>query len=176
MLQGQLEELQESQSDRQSRALDRTNRLLKQIQQESRLQDLERRLRQLQSGGVTAKGQPAKTNPSIVSQTSTPTAGGRKAVLKASPTQAGSERFSLQIQNADITEVLEMLSQTAGLNILAGAGVSGTVPSANLQDVTVEQALGAILRSLGLAYEREEDFIFVMTEAEQKAANSSPGN
>ena len=92
-------------------------------------------------------------------------------MLKASPTQAGFERVSLQIQDADITEVLEMLSQTARLNIIAG-----TVPSANLQDVTAERALGGILRSLGLAYEREENFIFVMIEAEQKNVGSSPEN
>ncbi len=138
MLQYQLEELKEEQSDRKDRALDRTNRLLEQIQQENRLQDLERRLRQLKPGGIAANRQPANSNPSSVSQMSTPTVGDRKAVLKTSPTQAGFERVSLQIQDADITEVLEMLGQTAGLNIIAGAGVSGTVPSANLQDVTVE--------------------------------------
>ena len=89
----------------------------------------------------------------------------QQPVLRVQPDR-GSETFSLQIQDAEITQVLEMLGQMAGLNILAGRGVTGTV-SANLQNVTVNQALEGILRSLGLAFERDGDFIFVMTPAEQ---------
>ncbi|MCA9114043.1 MAG: hypothetical protein KDA79_03090 [Planctomycetaceae bacterium] len=91
----------------------------------------------------------------------------RKPVLRVNPNE-DSETFTLQIQDTEISQVLEMLGQMAGMNILAGRGVNGTV-SANLQNVTVEQALDGILRSMGLVYERDREFIFVMTQAEQLA-------
>ncbi len=105
---------------------------------------------------------------------STANAGGKSpaaeetAVLNVQPAEDGSERFSLKIQDADITQVLEMLGQLAGMNILVGKDVTGKV-SANLIDVSVEEALSGILRSLGYVFEREDKFIFIMTEAEAAA-------
>ena len=75
------------------------------------------------------------------------------------------EKFSLQVHDAELTQVLDMLAQLAGVNILPSADVQGRV-SLNLQDVTVERALEAILKSRGFVHEREADFIYVRSEAE----------
>lgn len=78
------------------------------------------------------------------------------------------ERFSIQVQDANLTEVLEMLAQLSGVNILTSRDVQGRV-SLNLQDVTVAAALEAILKSQGFVYEREGDFVYVRTPAEAAA-------
>jgi type IV pilus assembly protein PilQ len=89
-------------------------------------------------------------------------------VLKAEPATAGGERFSLQIQDAEIAQVLDMLGQLSGLNILVGKEVKGKV-TANLQDVNIDEALDAILRTHGFVFERKDRFIFVLTAAEHAA-------
>ena len=68
----------------------------------------------------------------------------------------------INIQDADIREVLDLLSQHGGLNILASPSVQGTV-SASLQDVDVLTALDAILRSTGFVARRDGQFLFVGT-------------
>ncbi len=78
------------------------------------------------------------------------------------------EKFSIQVQDANLSEVLDMLGQLAGVNILASRDVQGRI-SLNLQDVTVTKALDAIVKSQGFVYEREGDFIYVRTSAEDTA-------
>ncbi len=97
-------------------------------------------------------------------------ASGREPVIKIVQGEPGDadERFSIQVQDANLTEVLEMLGQLAGVNILASRDVQGRV-SLNLQDVNVDKALDAILRSQGYVYEREGDFIYVKSAAEATA-------
>ena len=92
------------------------------------------------------------------------------AVLKASPEDDGSDRFSLQIKDAEITQVLEMLGQLMGKNILATKNVSGKV-TVNLHQVQLEQGLAAILKAGNYVYEEEGDFIYVSshTEADERA-------
>ncbi len=75
------------------------------------------------------------------------------------------EKFSLQVHDAELTQLLDMLAQLAGVNILPSADVQGRV-TLNLQDVTVDRALEAILKSRGFIHEREADFIYVRSEAE----------
>lgn len=72
----------------------------------------------------------------------------------------GSERLSINIQNANIREVLDLLGQQGNLNILTSSQVQGTV-SATLSDVDLNSALDAILKSTGLTARREGNFIFV---------------
>ncbi len=72
----------------------------------------------------------------------------------------GNERLSINIQNADIREVLDLLSQQGNLNILTSSKVQGSV-SATLSDVDLNSALDAILKSAGLTARREGSFIFV---------------
>jgi len=70
--------------------------------------------------------------------------------------------LSVNIQDTDIREVLDVLSRQGGLNILASKSVQGRV-AASLPNTDVETALDAILRSTGYVARREGNFIFVGT-------------
>jgi type IV pilus assembly protein PilQ len=74
----------------------------------------------------------------------------------------GDGRLSINLQGADIREVLEMLSAQGNLNILASSTVQGRV-TASLNGVDLDSALDAILRSTGLVARREGKFIYVGT-------------
>ncbi len=77
----------------------------------------------------------------------------------------GDDELSIQIQDNDIREVLELLSEQGGINILASKSVSGKV-SASLNNVSVQTALDAILKSTGHVARREGNFIYVGTTAD----------
>ncbi len=74
----------------------------------------------------------------------------------------GDGKLRIRIYGEDIHTVLDMLSEQGNLNILASKGVEGKV-SAILNDVDIESALKAILKSTGYVYRREGKFIFVGT-------------
>lgn len=77
-------------------------------------------------------------------------------------TDEGDDSIRVTVQNSDIRDVLELLSQQGDLNILASKSVTGTV-SASLTGVNVESALAAILKSTGYIARREGEFIYVGT-------------
>jgi type IV pilus assembly protein PilQ len=77
-------------------------------------------------------------------------------------TEEGDDRLTINARNTDIREVLELLSEQAGLNILASKSVHGTV-SASLNNVDIQTALDAILKSTGFVARREGQFIYVGT-------------
>lgn len=72
---------------------------------------------------------------------------------------------SLEMKDMEITDVLNLLSQKSGLNIVAGKNVSGTV-SIYLKDVRLKDALRIILDSNGLAYREEDGILLVMSAQE----------
>ncbi len=72
---------------------------------------------------------------------------------------------SLNVQGADLARVLEMLSVQARRNIVPSPAVSGSV-TANLYDVTFDEALHAILRQNGAGYVEQGKFIYVYTREE----------
>ncbi|QDU75065.1 Type IV pilus biogenesis and competence protein PilQ precursor [Bremerella volcania] len=74
----------------------------------------------------------------------------------------GDDKLTIVIQDSDIREVLELLSEQGQLNILPSQSVQGTV-SASLTKVDVRTALAAILRSTGYVMQQEGDFIYVGT-------------
>lgn len=71
----------------------------------------------------------------------------------------------LDLKNIDILDVLKLVSQKSGMNIIAGRNVQGKV-SVYLNDITVEQALGIIVEANGWAYEKEGRVIKVITAQE----------
>ena len=93
-------------------------------------------------------------------------------VPKLSIDRSSDGRFSVHIPNAELREVLDFLSERGGLNILAGKSVQGTV-SATLNNVDIESALAAILKSTGYVAKREGGFIFVGTPEEFSALEQS---
>lgn len=77
----------------------------------------------------------------------------------------GAETFTVQFQDTDIAQALQMLSIQGQRNIVTGKNVGGSV-SANLFDVTVLEALDVILKANDLRYEEVGNFIYVYTRDE----------
>ena len=71
----------------------------------------------------------------------------------------------IHVNDANLVEVLRMLSLQSQKNIVASKDVHGTV-TANLYDVTVREALDAILHANGYAYREKGNFIYVYTAKE----------
>jgi len=71
-----------------------------------------------------------------------------------------SKTVSLDVQDADVRDVLRLLADTGGINILTSGEVQGTVTT-RLLDVPWEQALEAILQLTGLAQERQGNVVLV---------------
>jgi len=71
-----------------------------------------------------------------------------------------SKTVSLDVKDADVRDVLRLLADTGGINILTSGEVQGTVTT-RLLDVPWEQALKAILRLTGLVQERQGNVILV---------------
>ncbi len=69
---------------------------------------------------------------------------------------------TLDFKDADIENVLRILSYKGGVNIVVSKEVIGTV-TMRLVDVPWEQALDVILKTYGFAYEREGNIITVST-------------
>ncbi|WP_291173782.1 secretin and TonB N-terminal domain-containing protein [Gimesia sp.] len=154
--------------------LEEATKLLQQMQQMNQLRDLERKLDGMQSKDPGAPAEKKAETPVIEAPAAEPAdSTKKKPLLKISPNHDQGETFSLQIQDAEIMQVLDMLGELSGMNILTGQGVTGTI-SANLKNVTPAQALDAILRSRDLAFEKEGEFVYVMTQAqlEQKKKSS----
>lgn len=75
------------------------------------------------------------------------------------------ELISLDLKGMDIRDVLKILSQKSGLNIVADKDVKGTV-ALYIKDVDVMDALDILVSTNGLAYEQKGALITVMTERE----------
>ncbi len=71
----------------------------------------------------------------------------------------------LQMQNADIVEVLHVISQKTDANIIAGKSVSGKV-TVYLKEVRLRDALRIILDSSELAYRVEKGVVRVISAEE----------
>jgi type IV pilus assembly protein PilQ len=68
--------------------------------------------------------------------------------------------ISLDVQSTDVRDVLRLLAETGGVNILASGEVQGTI-TVLLVDIPWEQALEAVLKLTGLAQERQGNVILV---------------
>ncbi|MFA5388923.1 MAG: secretin N-terminal domain-containing protein [Candidatus Omnitrophota bacterium] len=72
--------------------------------------------------------------------------------------------ITMDFKDADINNVLRILSYKSGMNIVAGKDVTGLV-TIRLTDVPWEKALDVVLRTYGYTYEREGNVIRVTTTA-----------
>jgi len=75
------------------------------------------------------------------------------------------DHLEIYARNQDIRDVLALLSEQSGLNIVATRSVTGQV-SVSLSNVSVEKALEAVLRSTGYIARQEGRFIYVGTPAD----------
>jgi type IV pilus assembly protein PilQ len=86
--------------------------------------------------------------------------------------------FSIQI-NGDISlvQILRMIGNQAQLSIVPSKAVVGTVPAMDLYNVTVSEALDAILQSNGMAWKQKGNLIYVYSQKEleeqEKAARKT---
>lgn len=84
----------------------------------------------------------------------------------------GDDKLYINVQNTDIREVLQLIGAQGNLNILASKNVTGNV-SATLNNVDVQTALSAILRSHGYAARTDGRIIFVGTPADLQTIDQS---
>ncbi len=70
---------------------------------------------------------------------------------------------SLELKNMDIIDVLKLIADKSGLDIVAGKDITGKV-SIYLKDVNIWDALRIILDSYNLAYAEEDGIIRIMTD------------
>jgi type IV pilus assembly protein PilQ len=177
-LERKLDRIAQAETGGNSFDLQKMTQLILQQQQNMQLEGVEQTLKAFLEK-QQAVAQPPAPAPTPAPETPSPAAsaaptGPKNPILKAEPSQlsgpdaTGVERFSLQIQDTEIAQVMDMLGQLSGENILLDKQVTGLV-SANLQDVAIEEALDAILRSLGYVYRREGRFIFIMTAQEAQS-------
>jgi type IV pilus assembly protein PilQ len=77
---------------------------------------------------------------------------------------------TIRAQETPLADVLSILSEKSGLNIVASSDVQGKLISINVNEAPVEEALNLIVRAAGLGYERIGDSILVAQTAvlEQK--------
>src|SRR3990167_7993635 len=71
----------------------------------------------------------------------------------------------LDLKRVEVDDVLKLISQKSGINIIASQSVKGKV-TVYLRDVTVEDALKIIVEAYGWAYIKDGDIIKVMTDKE----------
>ncbi len=83
--------------------------------------------------------------------------------MSAIESEEDSGNVTLDFKDADIINVLRILSIKSGVNIVTGPEVAGTV-TVRLQDVPWEKALTIVLRTYGYVFEREGNVIRVTTK------------
>ncbi len=79
--------------------------------------------------------------------------------LNQTPIYTG-EKISLDFQDADINDILRLIAEVGGVNIIAGGDVQGKVTT-RMVDVPWDQALDVILKINGLDQERSGNIIRV---------------
>jgi MSHA biogenesis protein MshL len=76
------------------------------------------------------------------------------------PQSIDTGRFSLSVRDADMRDILLLLSKDSGVNIIADSDVTGNI-SVDFTDLTLESALYAITRPLGYTFRMDRGFIRV---------------
>ena len=82
-------------------------------------------------------------------------------------------KITLTLRDTAITEVMEMLSRAAHVNILLSDNIKGNI-SVNLYDVSIDEAIDAIVSSAGYGVERRRGSYFIV-ERDEAGKHSSGG-
>lgn len=125
---------------------------------------LEDTVREVSNGReIPQPGKPGASDPIPVE------GGGKERGLReGQPVRPGQVNVSetgtveIHVVDANLLEVLRMLAAQSQKNIVASKEVRGVV-TANLYDVTIREALDAILQSNGFAYREKGNFVYVYT-------------
>jgi type IV pilus assembly protein PilQ len=106
----------------------------------------------------------AATQPTTQPMDIAPSAPSAKAP-RLTATDAGT--FSIQINDGtSLVEVLRLIGNTAQVSIIPSKDARGTLPAMDLYNVTMHEALDAILQPNGLVYTQKGSFIYVSTTKE----------
>jgi type II secretory pathway component GspD/PulD (secretin) len=91
---------------------------------------------------------------------------------------AGADRgaISLDVQNAQLVDVLIMLGAQAGVNVVADASVKPQAVTLHLHDVTFQEALTVLSRSYALGIRRVGDVLIVGMEDSVNRSGESDGD
>ena len=103
------------------------------------------------------------SQPSTDAATTQPAKGQSVTASQVAVNDAGT--VEIHVNDASLVEVLRMLSLQSQKNIIASKEVHGTI-TANLYDVTVKEALDAVLHANGYDYREKGNFIYVYTTKE----------
>jgi len=79
-------------------------------------------------------------------------------------------RVNLDFRQMDLANVVALLGHMAGINIIAGTDITGTV-TANFKDVPLRQAMQTVLRINGLGMVEEENIYRIVPYDEAVSAN-----
>ncbi|PWB44795.1 MAG: hypothetical protein C3F12_10385 [Candidatus Methylomirabilota bacterium] len=99
-----------------------------------------------------------------------PSSAGVSQTIAATPTTAGAKRLSLDLNKADLDEVLlRIIPEATGLNVVVAHGLKKREErevTVRLHNVEWRQALDMILRAKGLSYEQDGNLIYVGSKAD----------
>ncbi|MGH7176854.1 MAG: secretin N-terminal domain-containing protein [Tepidisphaeraceae bacterium] len=110
--------------------------------------------------------EPADASGTDASPTSQPTTEPSSSVSPSMQTNPDGT-FSLNItKDADLVETLRVIAFQAQKSVLPSKDVRGALPALDLYNVTVREALDAILRVNNYCYKEEGNFIYVYTAKE----------
>lgn len=110
-----------------------------------------------------AASQQSEISPAEASSEDAPaTSSASSESVSAAATSSPSGLVSVDFKDADIRQVLRILSLKSGVDIVAGSDVEGLV-TIKLTNVPWEQALDIILRTYGFTYERKGNIVRVLT-------------
>jgi type IV pilus assembly protein PilQ len=116
------------------------------------------------AGGITlpAHGQTiANTSPS------------EPAAKSASP--KNDELITIDFRDAELSNVLRSLSYTYQLNLVTARDIKGKV-TVSLQDVTIDEALEAILSSNNLVFERKGNIVYITGKDQKEDLKEKPSS
>ena len=117
-------------------------------------------IREREDVRVEESDRPSGDLPAPAAGQHAPTADHRGPVTVGVQKEEGDDGLVINFQHAPIQEALDLLGTQAGLNILVSPKVQGTI-TASMTDVDISTALGAILKSNGLASRQEGKFLYV---------------
>lgn len=122
----------------------------------------------VESQAASPEAEPAGTSSGAAAESG---AAASTPSITASSSAAG--LISVDFKDADIRQVLRIISLKSGVDIVAGSTVEGLV-TIKLTNVPWEQALDIILRTYGFTYEKKGNIVRVMTvEALEQEALST---
>lgn len=75
------------------------------------------------------------------------------------------ETITLKARGLDVVDVLQSLSERGDFNLSISSEVNGSV-TLFVREVTIEEAFDIVLRSADLAFERDDEMTYVMTQQE----------